>query len=246
MNLLSHFFFQDFHLGDYTSTCTSSHSCSVCVCSGSVVSHSPCFTPHLYYFKYTLLLLSLYWTCCVLSNILHVTTARAVAHWWFHGVPNLKGMSYHTPLSTSSQIVKDSFLFTLTRLIGSIAFGSLAVAIIRTLRSVVYLLVNLMGHGSGIGGMGVEITPPSVSIGGKIHLPKFSTTRRHEDQRTTSRLKKFMVECLLSLLNVLDRMVTYFNHYAFCYVATSDLSFMDASRYCWYPLLVLIFALGLL
>jgi hypothetical protein len=39
-----------------------------------------------------------------------------------------------------------------------------------------------------------------------------------------------VLECLLVLLSLLDKAVTYFNHYAFCYVAISEMSFIEASR----------------
>jgi hypothetical protein len=112
-------------------------------------------------------------------------------------------------------------------LLGPIAFGSLLVAVVRSLRSLVYLLVTLMGSGTGLGGMGVQVTPPSISIGGRVHTPSLSS---QSQSSTQNKIKKFVIECLLVVLSVLDRAVTYFNHYAFCYVAISEMSFIQASR----------------
>ena len=166
-------------------------------------------------------MISLYWTCCVLSNIVHVVTAHAISHWWFYGLPDAGGALRGTSQASSWNIVRDSVIHTCTRLLGPIAFGSLLVAVVRTLRSFVYLLVTLMGSGSGLGGMGVQVAPPSISIGGRVHTSR---------QSQGNKIKKFVIECLLVVLSVLDRAVTYFNHYAFCYVAISEMSFIQASR----------------
>lgn len=154
-----------------------------------------------------------------------------MSHWWFYGIPDAGGILRGTSQSSSQKIVYDSFVHTCTSLLGSIAFGSLLVAIVRTLRSFVYLLVTLMGSGSGLGGMGVKVSPPSISIGGKVHIPSISLQQQSNNNNSPqNKLKKFVIECLLVILSMLDRAVTYFNHYAFCYVAISEMSFIEASK----------------
>lgn len=164
----------------------------------------------------------------MLSNIVHVATAHSISHWWFYGLPDAGGVLRGTSQSSSWKVVQNSIIHSCTRLLGPIAFGSLLVAVVRSLRSLVYLLVTLMGSGSGLGGMGVKLSPPSISIGGRVHTPAIS---RQTEESTQNKLKKFVVECLLTVLSILDRAVTYFNHYAFCYVAISEMSFIEASRY---------------
>ena len=195
------------------------------------MSQNRCFKPQINYLKYFFLVISLYWTSCVLSNIVHVVTAKSLAHWWYFGVPHSNSKFSNTKQSTPYQIVLNSVYHTLTYLLGSIAFGSLLVAIVRTLRSFVYLLIVLMGHGNGLGGTAVKITKPSVSIPGRTFAP-LSSSQPNSNQQTSriNKLKLFILECLFYMLSFLDYAVTYFNHYAFCYVAISDLSFVEASK----------------
>lgn len=47
----------------------------------------------------------------------------------------------------------------------------------------------------------------------------------------TDQLYKRVLLSLEYLLLVLDRLVTYFNHYAYCYVAIYNYGFVEASRY---------------
>ena len=82
---------KEFHY-NIDAVCSSSNGCALCLCSGTIVSHSSCFVPKINYWKYFLLLMSLYWTCCVLSNIVHVATAHCIAHWWFYGLPRVGGV----------------------------------------------------------------------------------------------------------------------------------------------------------
>ena len=75
-----------------------------------------------------LLLLALYWTQQVLANTIHVIVAGVVSTWWF--APDEAS-------SCCSVAIKDSFVRATTTSFGSICFGSLLVAIIQTLRSMV-------------------------------------------------------------------------------------------------------------
>jgi hypothetical protein len=80
-----------------------------------------------------LFLLSFYWTHQVLQNTLRASVAGVVGTWWF------------TPLEASSfcsPAVRDSVLRSSTYSLGSIAFGSLIVAILQLLRSVLRSAAN--------------------------------------------------------------------------------------------------------
>ena len=74
------------------------------------------------------LLLSYYWTCQVMKNVIHVTVAGTVGTWWF--VPS-EGSS------CCSHAVRDSFLRSVTTSFGSICLGSLIVAFVEALQAVV-------------------------------------------------------------------------------------------------------------
>ena len=78
---------------------------------------------------FVIFLLSLIWTCTVLSNVIHCTTAGSVANWWHRDTP-------------SKDIVKKTFKRSLTTLLGSICLGSLLVAAVRTVRVVVHLVFS--------------------------------------------------------------------------------------------------------
>jgi len=75
-----------------------------------------------------LLMLSYYWTYQVVKNVLHVTVAGTVGTWWF--VP--------TDAATfCSSAVRQSYVRSVTTSFGSICFGSLLVAILEALKSMV-------------------------------------------------------------------------------------------------------------
>jgi len=86
------------------------------------------------------LLLSYYWTCQVMKNVIHVTVAGTVGTWWF--VPS-EGSS------CCSHAVRDSFLRSVTTSFGSICLGSLLVAIVEALQAVVRNQ-RASGDGGGI------------------------------------------------------------------------------------------------
>jgi len=75
-----------------------------------------------------LFLLSYYWTAQVIQNVVHVTVAGTVGHWW--DVPNEAS-------SCCSKAVRDSYLRSLTTSFGSICLGSLIVALIQAARAMV-------------------------------------------------------------------------------------------------------------
>ena len=68
-------------IGDRSLACTS-NSCQACVCSSKIVFSHQCITPKMYTSTYFLMLLSLFWVSTVLTNIVHCTTAGAIASWF--------------------------------------------------------------------------------------------------------------------------------------------------------------------
>lgn len=93
-----------------------------------MISSSSCVREKLYGGKLFLLLLSLYWTFEVCSNIINCTVARSVSKWWT--------MNYHQ--SDSHEVVMKSFVKSVTVSLGSICLGALLVAIIRSVRQLFY------------------------------------------------------------------------------------------------------------
>jgi hypothetical protein len=75
-----------------------------------------------------LLLMSYYWTYQVIRNTVHVTVAGVVGTWWY--VPT-------EAASFCSRSIGDSYFRSLTYSFGSICFGSLLVAVIESLVSMV-------------------------------------------------------------------------------------------------------------
>jgi hypothetical protein len=74
------------------------------------------------------LLVSLFWSQQVISNVVHATVAGVVGTWWF---ANEEASSFCSPA------VAESFLRSTTTSFGSICFGSLLTAIIKALRQMV-------------------------------------------------------------------------------------------------------------
>jgi hypothetical protein len=75
-----------------------------------------------------LFLISFFWVCQVLKNIVHCTVAGTVGTWWF--IPN-------EAKSCCSSAVISSYYRSITTSFGSICFGSLIVAIIQATREIV-------------------------------------------------------------------------------------------------------------
>jgi len=76
------------------------------------------------------LLLSYYWVHQVLANTIHVTTAGTIGTWWF--VPDEANSCF-------SSAIQDSFCRATTYSFGSICFGSLVVAVVQSLRTLVQM-----------------------------------------------------------------------------------------------------------
>jgi hypothetical protein len=79
-------------------------------------------------FSIVLLLLSYHWTSQVIKNVLHVTVSGVVGTWWF---------APQECFSVWSPVIMDSFSRATTYSFGSICMGSLLVAIIQTLETIV-------------------------------------------------------------------------------------------------------------
>jgi len=99
--------------GVYMAQCSDSKSPDDCSINGGYV---------------FLLLLSFFWTQQVVQNTIHVSVAGTVATWWFAPAE---------ANSFCSSAVTESFVRATTLSFGSICMGSLLVALIQTLRSVV-------------------------------------------------------------------------------------------------------------
>lgn len=74
------------------------------------------------------MLVSLFWSQQVLSNVVHATVAGVVGTFWF---------AHEEASSFCSSAVTDSFLRSTTTSFGSICFGSLLTAVIKALRQIV-------------------------------------------------------------------------------------------------------------
>jgi hypothetical protein len=94
--------------------------------SGETTTHIEKELSGVAWFCFFLLLLSLYWTCQVIYNVIHTTVAGTVGTWWF--IP-------HEANSCCSQGLTDSFSRSMTYSFGSICLGSLLVAILEVLRA---------------------------------------------------------------------------------------------------------------
>ncbi|KNC45903.1 uncharacterized protein AMSG_00017 [Thecamonas trahens ATCC 50062] len=80
------------------------------------------------------LLLSLYWTTQVIRNVMHVTVSGGVAAWYFAASAKGPGRA-NSPLASSLKRA-------MTTSLGPICFGSLVVAILKTIRSLVRYALN--------------------------------------------------------------------------------------------------------
>jgi len=175
-----------FDIASYGTLTCAGDTCRACVCDGTFVSNHSCVTPKLYGWTYTWLLLSLFWTSAVISNVVHCTTSAAVAKWWVVGYP-------------SALMVQEGFEAATTTSLGSICLGSLLVAVIRTLRTLLYFASRQMEKKNG------------------------------RSSGALRQLQSCCVGLLRYLLTVMDRLVVYFNRYALCFVAIYHSDFRTAS-----------------
>jgi len=130
------------------------------------------------YVAFIFLIFSFYWTFEVIKNVVHVTVSGVVASWYFLGAAG--------PASPTL----GAFQRSVTTSLGSIACGSLIVALIKTLRAIIRLFTN-----------------------------------------NRNRLLACLCECFLGCI---DRIVQYFNVYAFCQVAIYGRSYWEAAQATWH------------
>eukprot|EP01032_Pedospumella_encystans_P033166 gene33166-37473_t len=175
-----------FDIASYGTLTCAGDTCRACVCDGTFVSNHSCVMPKLYGWTYTWLLLSLFWTSAVISNVVHCTTSAAVAKWWVVGYP-------------SAMMVQEGFETATTTSLGSICLGSLLVAVIRTLRTLLYFASRQMEK------------------------------KNSRSSGALRQLQSCCVGLLRYLLTVMDRLVVYFNRYALCFVAIYHSDFRTAS-----------------
>lgn len=110
--------------------------CYACVCLNDLVSTTnTCFEPKLYYFQYTLLILSLFWICSISTNVIACITSYTVSKFWNN--TNFKS----TYISSFSLILK-----TIIYSLGSICFGSLIVGPLKTIRIIFNVLLIIFGE----------------------------------------------------------------------------------------------------
>lgn len=125
-----------------------------------------------------ILMLSFFWTSQVLKNIVHMTNAGAMATWYFYP-------DDQTPPDPTWSACKRA----LTTSFGSICLGSLLVAIIKAVRTVIQYMV------------------------------------RNENE---------FVQCIaLCIIDCLDSLVSYFNHYAFTQISIYGMSYCEAGSATW-------------
>lgn len=214
----------------------SSGNCKVCICDGSLIGYSACVAPKLYGWAYCFLLLSLFWTSAVISNIMHCTTASAVSFWWrtpdtvnckqssmtsaapttttvdtYENGPNNNNMKKIVQAAPQQQYqekeegyyyndeVKEGFIRACSTSLGSISLASLLVAIVRTMRTIVYISCKQID---------------------KLELSS-------EILRTVLR---WITSLLKYILTVLDRVIVYFIRYALCFVAIHRCDFVTGSK----------------
>lgn len=127
------------------------------------------------YAVWVYLVFSFFWTTQVIKNVVHVTVAGVFATWYFAGEANMP-----------AKPVKGALKRAMTYSFGSIAFGSLIVAVIKTIRAMVYSMKSA----------------------------------RHQLLRAIT----------LCMLRIIDRIVRYFNHYAFTQIAIYGKTYCEAAK----------------
>ncbi|CAM9525587.1 unnamed protein product, partial [Phaeothamnion confervicola] len=103
-------------------------TCFKCICNDVIVfADRQCVENSVNGGLYVALLLSLYWGCMTLSNMVHATTAGAVGAWWFNKNPGPRP-------------VRDSLRRAATTSFGSVCMASLLAAVVRVGRLVLALM----------------------------------------------------------------------------------------------------------
>lgn len=98
------------------------------------------------------LLLSLYWTLQVIKNLFHTTVAGVVGSWWFSPSPNDEQEAALVDNGRSSKrVVYDSWIRSSVYSLGSICLGSLVVALLQLLQTLVRSARQRGGRNGGGG-----------------------------------------------------------------------------------------------
>jgi hypothetical protein len=191
----SYKYFSNIEVDGRSLTCLTGGTCYACLCGPShdvVSATSECFKPRFYWSAFVFLLVSLFWTNAVLANILHGATAASVWRWWTRGQ------------CTDSDVLANFRRMTSDSL-GSICFGSLLAALIRTLRAIVSLMNRTRSQRD------------NRQHAHRQQLGAFSTMS-FTATSVVSSLDQLAGAILGGLVVVLDRVIIYFNRYAFCIV----------------------------
>jgi len=188
--------------------CKEGKSCTACVCNGNVIvsPSSSCFQGQIYYGKYIVLLLLLFWGCEVLGNLVHVSAAKAVSLWWAD-----KDTRAHTHAKTG---IKRA----LTTSLGSVALGSLLVAFIQTARVCVASSIATL-----------DLIDDSISSSSSSSSSSNSSALASVSSFCT-RMQRGTRSCLAYVLRQLDAALRYFNRYAFVFVGIYGVSWLEASQ----------------
>jgi hypothetical protein len=123
-----------------------------------------------------LFVLLFFWTQQIVSNVVHVTVAGMVGKWYYKN-------------QDSTNIVWKSFSRAITKSFGSICFGSLIVAVIKTIQFIVRMA-----------------------------------------RKDNNSCIMCCADCLISFL---ERIVEYFNEYAYAYIGIYGVSYIDSAKRTW-------------
>lgn len=115
-----------------------------------------------------------------------------------------------------SAVVMDSLKRALISSFGSIAMGSLCVAIIKAMKTTVLLFIYTTDKINSF--INMTLGPQNIQ---STHLNGFSCLQR---------MQSSFRNILINSLSFLDKAMEYFNTYAFCYVAVYDYDFIQASK----------------
>jgi len=141
-------------------------SCRACFCESDYIRASSCFTEKFFLGYYFVMLVSLFWACSVFSNVVHCTTAGAVASWW-------RSEPLHFDAEEAST---SSFLTTMLNDFGSICLGSLFVALLKGMRSATqFFITQLRQYKESYGGSKNPLVSISATLGvfvasGLVHV----------------------------------------------------------------------------
>lgn len=157
------------------------------VCKESFTNYEP-------FYVTAFLLISLYWTSQVLSNILHTTTSGTIASWW-------------TSKSQNKRALREALYRSCSTSLGSICLGSLVVAIVTTLETIVSMANN-----------------------SKKKLEEEDRKREGRRDQRPRRNHNGTNEIVKQLLQWLHKITKYINAWAFVYVGLYGDTYLTAGK----------------